>query len=202
MARSKNRVVIKPVLFIACEGTSSEYQYFESWAQTDNALTYFERVDVYPDENEDKPKTTPYQLFEKAKRVLEDSSANYAWIVFDKDEHPRLPETFAESQLAGVKIAFSSRSFEEWIIMHFQKINTTFNVTECKDIKGKPTNCGSLLVPDCAQANCLTGHIRRQNFILDYSKKKTFDLFAAVNYLTEIAIVNAAWLRYQVNAHL
>jgi hypothetical protein len=202
MARIKKRVIIKPVLFIACEGTSSEYQYFDSWAQTDEALNFFERVDVYPDENEDRPKTTPYQLYEKAKKVIEDCSANFAWIVFDKDNHPRLPETFNDAAAAGVKIAFSSRSFEEWVLMHFQKINTTFNATECKDAAGKPKNCGSPKVPKCAPVNCLTGHIRRQKLIPNYSKKKTFDLFAAINHLTEIAFVNAAWLRFQVNASL
>jgi RloB-like protein len=202
MARIKKRVIIKPVLFIACEGTSSEYQYFESWAQTDEALNFFGRVDVYPDENENRPKTTPYQLYEKAIKVIEDGSADFAWIVFDKDNHPRIPETFNYASAKGVKIAFSSRSFEEWVLMHFQKINTTFNATECKDASGKPTNCGSLVVPNCAPVNCLTGHIRRQNFIPDYSKKKTFDLFAAINHRTEIAVVNAAWLRFNVNASI
>lgn len=200
MARKNLKIKPKPILFIACEGTSSEYQYFESWAETDEALDFFGRVVVYPDENEDRPKTTPYQLYEKAKKVIQDGSADFAWIVFDKDNHPRLLETFNDAAASGVKIAFSSRSFEEWVLMHFQKINTTFNATECKDATDKPTNCGSLLVPNCTPVNCLTGHIRRQNFIPDYSKKKTFDLFAAINHLTEIAIVNAAWLRFQVNA--
>jgi hypothetical protein len=202
MARSRNRLILKPVLFIACEGTSTEFDYFSSWAKTDRALEYFEAINVYPGKSETNPQTNPYQLFEKAKQALEDGSANYAWAVFDKDNHPRLPETFAKAQLAGVKIAFSSRSFEEWVLMHFQKINTTFNATECKNAAGKPTNCGSPVVPNCAPLNCLTGHIRRQNFIPDYSKKKTFDLFTAINHRTEIAVVNAAWLRFQVTASL
>jgi hypothetical protein len=202
MARIKKRLLIKPVLFIACEGTSSEYQYFESWAQTDEVLNFFERIDVYPSENDDKPKTTPYQLYEKAKKVVEDGLANFAWIVFDKDNHPRLPETFNAAEAAVVKIAFSSRSFEEWVLMHFQKINKSFNASECKDAAGKPINCGSYIVPNCTPLSCLTGHIRRQNFIPDYSKKKTFDLFSAINQRTEIAVVNAAWLRFQVNASI
>lgn len=202
MARKNLKIKPKPILFIACEGTSSEYQYFESWAETDEALNIFGRVVVYPDENEDRPKTTPYQLYEKAKKVIEDGSADFAWIVFDRDNHPRLPETFNDAGVAGVKIAFSSRSFEEWVLMHFQKINTTFDATECKDRTGKPTNCGSSEVPNCTPVNCLTGHIRRQNFIPAYSKKKTFDLFTAINHRTEIAVVNAAWLRFQVNASL
>ena len=202
MARKNLKIKPKPVLFIACEGTSTEHDYFSSWAKTDKALEYYEAINVYPGKSETNPQTNPYQLFEKAKEALEDGSANFAWAVFDKDHHPRLQETFNEAAAAGVKIAFSSRSFEEWVLMHFQKISTTFNKTECKDAAGKPTNCGSTLVPNCAPINCLTGHIRRHNFIPDYSKKKTFDLFAAINNLTEIAIVNAAWLRFQANASL
>jgi RloB-like protein len=202
MARNRNAVHIKPVLFIACEGSSSEFQYFESWAESDAAKENFEKVNVYPDEREDKPKTTPYQLLEKAKNVLLDGSANFAWIVFDKDNHPKLQETFVDASTAGVKIAFSSRSFEEWVLMHFQKSDIVFEATECKDEKSKPINCGSAVVPNCTPIECLTGHIRRNNLIPNYSKKKTFDLFAAINFYTEVAFVNAAWLRYKFNASL
>ena len=202
MARKRNRITPKPTLFIACEGTSSEYQYFESWAQTDEALNIFERVNVYPDENEHRPKTTPYQLFEIAKKELADSSADYCWIVIDKDNHPRMKETFDEAASCGIKIAFSSRSFEEWTLLHFEKNLVPFNATECKNAADKPINCGTQAVPQCSPVNCLTGHIRRQNFIPDYSKKKTFDLFTKIKDRTEIAMINAAWLRHKMHASL
>lgn len=202
MSRRRTRVSIKPTLFIACEGTSSEYQYFESWAQSIQALDIFERVNVYPDEKEDKPKTTPYELYERAKNEIDSGAANFAWIVFDKDNHPKLPETFADAAGADIKIAFSSRSFEEWVVMHFEKSITAFNATECKGVNDKPINCGSPLVPACTPINCLTGHIRRQNFIPGYSKKKTFDLYTAINKRTEIGLVNSAWLRSQIGASL
>src|SRR5258708_6584351 len=197
MARSRSKIKLQPTLFIACEGTSSEYQYFQSWAETDAALTCFSKIDVYPDEREDKPKTTPYQLYEVAKKVLEDGSADFAWIVFDHDGHPRLPETFAGAAASRVNIAFSHRSFEQWVLAHFRKDLTPFQATECKDLYGKPTNCGTQEVQHCDPVDCLTGHIRRQQFITGYSKKKTFDLFTAIQHRTEIAIVNAAWLRFR-----
>lgn len=200
--RKSSKIPIKPVLFIACEGTSTEYQYFESWAQSEEALHYYERIDVYPEETEKKPKTTPYELFLIAKKALDIGSANFAWVVFDKDNHPKLPETFTEALPAGVKIAFSSRSFEEWVILHFEKNNTLFNATECKDENDKPIDCGSHITPQCAPLDCLTGHIRRQNFIANYSKKKTFDLYNAIEQRTEIGIVNSAWQRYKNNCSL
>lgn len=202
MGRKSSKIKPKPVLFIACEGTSTEFQYFESWGQTDDALEIFERVVVYPDENEDNPKTNPYQLYQIAKKAIEERSADYAWIVFDKDNHPKLPETFAEAATSRVNIAFSSRSFEEWVLMHYEKNNATFNATECKDAKHKPINCGSHLVPNCAPINCLTGHIRRNNYIADYSKKSNFDLFSVIKQNTEIALVNSAWLRHNSGASI
>jgi hypothetical protein len=202
MGRKRNKKFVKPVLFIACEGASSEYQYFESWAQTDIVLENFERVDVYPDEHEDKPKTTPYELFEKAKKVLEEGAADFAWVVFDKDMHPNLQKTFMEAEKAGVKIAFSSRSFEEWVLLHYEKNATNFDATECKTESKKPLKCGTLLVPHCTPVDCLTGHIRRQHLIPDYSKKKTFDLYKHINNRTEIAMVNASWLRFKTTGCL
>jgi len=65
-------------------------------------------------------------LYEKAKKVIQDGSANFAWIVFDKDNHPRLQETFNDAAAAGVKIAFSSRSFEEWVLIILRKKHLTF----------------------------------------------------------------------------
>ena len=197
MGRKSSKLKLKPVLFIACEGTSTEFQYFESWGQTDQVLEHYERVDVYPDTSQKKAKTTPYELFLKAKDVLENDFADEAWIVFDKDQHPKLPQTFTEAANSGVKIAFSSRSFEEWVLLHYQKNNSSFMATECKNADEKPINCGSNAVPNCHPTNCLTGHIRRLNFIPNYTKKKNFDLFKSIKNKTEIGIVNSAWQRFK-----
>lgn len=200
--RKRNKVQKKTVLFIACEGTSTEFNYFTSWGETEEALEKFERVEVYPDENENNPQTNPYQLFQLAKNALESGSADYAWAVFDKDNHPRLPQTFLEATASGVNIAFSSRSFEEWVLMHFEKNNTTFNATECKDARSKSINCGSHLVPNCTPIDCLTGRIRRNNYIPGYSKKSDFDLFNAIHQSTEVALVNSSWLRFNYGVSL
>lgn len=41
------------------------------------------------------------------------------WIVFDCDQHSYKRETFAGAAAAGIGIAYSSISFETWILMHF-----------------------------------------------------------------------------------
>ena len=198
--KPSKKIKLKRVLFIACEGTSTEYDYFSSWARTDIALERFERVNVYPGKEETNPKTNPHQLYQIAKKAIDEEVADVAWIVFDKDGHALLPETFINAAESGVKVAFSSRSFEEWVLMHFEKNNTTFTDSECKNPTGRAIKCGSAVVPSCFPNNCISGHIRRQNYLVDYSKKRDFDLFTAIKKRTEIAMVNSAWLRFQVSA--
>ena len=41
------------------------------------------------------------------------------WIVFDCDQHPHKPETFKGAAEDGIGVAFSSISFETWILLHF-----------------------------------------------------------------------------------
>lgn len=200
--KQSKKIRLKPVLFIACEGTSTEYDYFSSWAKTDIAFERFEAVNVYPGKEDTNPQTNPHQLYQKAKKALDEEGADIAWIVFDRDGHTLLPQTFTNAASAGIKIAFSSRSFEEWVLMHFEKNNTTFLDSECKNATGRAINCGSISVPNCTPNNCISGHIRRQKFLDDYSKKRTFDLYKAINNRTEIAMVNSAWLRFQVGASI
>jgi hypothetical protein len=200
MARVKLNIRLKPVLFIACEGTSSEFQYFESWAQSVEVLAHYNRVEVYPEKSEKKPKTTPFEMLNIATNVIKSGTADFAWIVFDKDNHPKLPETFHGAVQSNIKIAFSSRSFEQWVLLHYQKSSTPFQATECKDQNDKPTNCGTTTTPACAPTNCLTGYLRRQQFIPAYSKKKDFDLYNVIKTRTEKAVVNSVWLRFATAA--
>ena len=86
--------------------------------------------------------------------------------------------------------------------MHFEKNNPSFLNSECKNATGRAINCGSTPVPNCTPNSCISGHIRRQNFLGNYSKKTTFDLYKAINNRTEIAMVNSAWLRFQVGASI
>ena len=202
MARNRKRLKLKPVLFIACEGTSTEFDYFESWAQEDSTKEFFQAINVYPGKDEASPKTNPHQLIEIAKKELENGSADIAWVVFDKDGHPLLGQSFTDAKTYGINIAFSSRSFEEWVLMHYEKNNFSFQASECKLPTGRALNCGTAEVQACTPSLCLSGHIRRQGFIFNYSKKKDFDLFSTVKHLTEKAIVNSAWLRFQSNASL
>jgi hypothetical protein len=200
MARKRNATSKKPVLFIACEGTRTEYDYFLSWAQREDVLEFFENVEVYPDaEEEENPQTNPYKLVEIAGERLISGSCNYAWVVCDRDGHAKMQEMFQEAENRGVGVAFSARSFEEWILMHFEKNDFAFAVTECKAGK-KPINCGTQLVPDCKDTPCICGHIRRRGYIPDYHKST--DVYGETIGNLEMAKVNAAWIRWRIESSI
>jgi hypothetical protein len=200
MARQRNKVTLNPVLFIACEGTRTEFDYFTSWSQTESARTHFSAINIYPSDTEENPKNNPQQLVDIAKSTLGNGEANLAWVVFDKDGHPFLQAAMNDAQKNKIKVAFSSRSFEEWVLMHFEKNQNAFDATECKDGNKKPINCGTPTCLSCAPVVCLSGHLRRNGYLNDYSKKKKFDLFGHINNKTETALINAPWLRYKCDA--
>lgn len=44
-----------------------------------------------------------------------------AWCLFDKDDHPHLPDAISEASRHGINVALSNPSFELWLLLHFQK---------------------------------------------------------------------------------
>ena len=71
-------------------------------------------------------KTDPIQMVKEAKK----NKVNYAevWVVFDKDrERDALNQkAIALATKSKIKIAFSSISFEHWLILHFEKCLYSF----------------------------------------------------------------------------
>lgn len=125
-----------------------------------------------------------------------------SWAVFDNDGHPAQKEAFAlaSEKDKPVNIAFSSRSFEQWILLHFEKSSFPFNATACKiRKKDKPIelDCMTLIPKEgsCYGDKCLMGYIRK-NHIPHYSKTTLSVLKELSNEdnLT-IALTNTAWLR-------
>jgi len=52
------------------------------------------------------------------------STIREIWALFDRDQHPRIPEAFAK--LAGcdrIRVAFSHPSFDLWLLLHFTAVS-------------------------------------------------------------------------------
>ena len=77
---------------------------------------------------EEKYKAVPIRYVREAQEGLEDGVYESTWAVFDKDYHPEHKEAFKlakqEIDENKVNIAFSSISFEQWILLHFEKTIT------------------------------------------------------------------------------
>ena len=85
MSRQSRKIKPKPVLFIACEGTSTERDYFISWSQTAEARDNFYAINVYPLDKKAYNKTNPHQLVDLAMESLETEA-------IDASASPRKPK--------------------------------------------------------------------------------------------------------------
>ena len=202
------------IIYVACEGTKTEYWYFKSLDEALDEETNV-RVQVYPDQTDLKQmqqsgqkgvKTDPKSLCEKAAEKLQnDAGIDEAWIVIDKDGHSALEETFARAAKTGVHIAFSSISFEHWLLLHFEKNDKAYAKSDCKNTDDKYVKCGSAK-PDfpelnCSGERCVAALLRLKSYLPDFDKSKS-PIFKMTQPLHQVAYINAAWLRRQVQDDL
>jgi hypothetical protein len=209
---SRKKRLSKTNIFIACEGTQTEYWYFKALKEQldegeDFALT------IYPDKNDkeensrkqvktNKTYTDHHSLCQKAMEQLSNNFCDEAWLVFDKDGHLGIENTFETAQKAGVHIAFSSIAFEHWVLLHFEKNDKDFAKSDCKDAKKHYLYCGTgKHEADCQGAKCVAGHIRLKNYSVDYDKSGG-KLYAQISPYQSTAFENAAWLRWRKQADI
>ncbi len=153
---------------------------------------------------EAKYKAVPVRYVREAQKGLEDGIYDEVWAVFDQDGHPKHKEAFdlAKAIIEGkkVNIALSSISFENWILLHFEANKTEFLKSECKENK-KTLKCGTGLHPnDCYSRKCVIGYLRTLNYLPEYTKGATMNIYPLIAKNTKKAFENAAWLRYQIKS--
>lgn len=116
---------VKKVFQIFTEGEATEPQYIrgyiEEYLLRNNC--FGKVLFAFKPKNHD-----PASLLANAKS----SDADYVWIVFDRDGHDKIPETFNEAKKCDIEIAFSSISFETWILMHFEY--STRSYSKCQEL--------------------------------------------------------------------
>ena len=124
------------------------------------------------------------------------------WVVFDKDRD-RDVENLEAIELAlssKIKVAFSSISFEQWVLLHFERNITAFQRSDCesRSTKKNPITCS------CNGSICASTYIK-QNYYPTYVKAKA-KLYDELSDKREIALEYAAWLKYHhspiTNYHL
>lgn len=102
-----------------------------------------------------------------AKKLLREEGVNEAWAAFDKDQHPACEAAFreAEEPVDGkmVHIAFSSRSFEYYLLLHFEYLYRSFLETEC-DSKTKVCGTRCEEGSNCHGEICINGYARSKGY--------------------------------------
>ncbi|PJZ28315.1 RloB family protein [Leptospira kmetyi] len=113
-------------LFILCEGANgkSEHAYFSQLIKGKIEAKNRASVIVV-----DSKKNTGKELVKEAKKVRQ-FKVDKVWIVYDKDGYTMHAQTFNEAEASGVNIAFSSISFEIWILLHFKYTARSFEKSE------------------------------------------------------------------------
>jgi len=150
----------------------------------------------------DEPKVIkgapPLKWILAGQKELEDGTYDEVWAVFDHDNHPKRKEAFekAEEKINGkkVKIAFSSRSFEYYILLHFERVYKVFQKTECKenDISVK---CGTNQhTNDCNGNECISGYARIRRYWNESKSNKS--IFPLIKERLVYGFENSAWLRF------
>lgn len=192
MSKNKN---IKRSLYILTEG-HTEQAYFSRISEIlgdEDEWKYSVTVDVR--EIVDGSKTDPVNMVKEAKKSQK--SYDEIWVVFDKDrDRDQLNLQAIElASKAKIKVAFSSISFEEWILLHFERNTTAFQRSDCES-RGLQCTCNGAI--------CASTYIKLNHYPT-YVKGKA-KLYDELSNKRDIALKYTAWLKYHhspiTNYHL
>lgn len=163
---------------------------------------------IITDDVEDDYCSAPERWVRYAQKKAENSGFNEVWSVFDYDNRAA---TLIERayQLANmpidedggiVKIAYSSYSFEYWLLLHYELCLNYLAYSECKDSDREIINCSGNKSPktgDCKGKKCLGGYLRANGYEVGFYNKSTKSTFPAIEKYINKARYNATHVRSQ-----
>ena len=116
MTRKRNigKRSIRPVMRIFTEGERTEINYVRGYISSYLKSKGYTAHDIIIEQPND---SSPLGLLNAARQSR--LPMDEMWIVFDCDQHQHKPETFKGAAEEGIGIAYSSISFETWILLHF-----------------------------------------------------------------------------------
>jgi len=180
---------IKKTVYILTEGKTEEAYFARIGEILGNDTDWKYSVTVEVREIIDGSKTDPVKMVKEAKEHK--GSFSEIWVVFDKDRERDIlnEKAIALALKSKIKIAFSSISFEHWIILHFEKSTFAFQRSDCES---RSTNAVPVICV-CGGTICASTYIK-QNYYPTFYKAKS-KLFDELKSNSVNAIENAAWLR-------
>jgi len=163
-----------------------------------------EKIDDYS--VEDKYRAQPISYVRKAQQGYLEHGYDELWAAYDKDEHPKQQEAFLlscdiEECDKIVNLAFSSISFETWILLHFVYDETQYKKSACRSSKYDYHNCGTNTDKrDCDGKECVCGRIIASKFLSPIEGK--FFSYSDFGHFYKQAIINSIKLRSKHEAYL
>jgi len=123
---------IKKTVYILTEGKTEEAYFARIGEILGNDTDWKYSVTFEVREIVDGSKTDPVKMVKEAKE--QKGSFNEIWVVFDKDRERDIlnEKAIALATKSKIKVAFSSISFEHWIILHFEKSTFAFQRSDCE----------------------------------------------------------------------
>lgn len=119
--QSQKRVskVVRCSVLIVCEGTKTEPNYFEAFAEKQKGVI------VYDIEVKGLGRGTK-DVVEKAINLKSKNNYDRVWAVFDKDEFPAkdFNDAITLGNQNGIEVAWSNEAFELWYLYHFHNVTT------------------------------------------------------------------------------
>ena len=219
-------------LIIVCEGTTTEYNYFQELADfvLAHRLSSFSGIKVIPTSDEEintknpnkrpkrnfiggnakenryytkkevsldlynKYKGQPTRYLREAQLYLLENGYAEGWAVYDQDHHTDHDGAMKLLESTpNLHVAFSAYSFEEWLLVHFERNIHAYNHSDCCDPNDENANSF------CSGENCIGGRLRVQNYISDFSKKGTgyFQKYTLRRdgTINPLPFINAVWTR-------
>lgn len=122
--KKSNKRYVNKRLYIVCEGEATEYNYFNNYIGDCNICDKLVDVKVFPTKI-----NTGKELVDFLKNLRENPK-DKLWAVFDRDGYTKHPEAFNKAEANKIRIAFSSISFEYWILLHFEYTTRFFAKAE------------------------------------------------------------------------
>lgn len=168
--RQETRIKIRRRVLILSEGAKTEPNYFNGIKYS---LRYRNQLAATDIEVYQPISYSPMGLVKEAvmrKNIARKQKNPFdsVWIVFDRDTHFNMPETFAIAEKEGIRIGFSNICFELWVLLHYEKTERPF------------MRCGSLIQ-----------HLQDVHQVRYHKNQRHYD---HLEPKTETAIRHAEWL--------
>lgn len=176
---------IKESIYILTEGQTEE-AYFSRIAEIlggEDEWKFSVKVEVR--EIVDGSKQTPIQMIKEAKAIKKEYDE--VWIVFDKDrdrdEQNEKALNFANR--SNIHTAFSSISFETWVLLHFERSTYAFLRSDCES-RGDICSCNG--------ATCISTYIKQNHYpaFIKGKSKLYDDICDRINNAMEFS----AWVKF------